>query len=188
MNKVIWIDTETTGLNSNENGIRELGCIIEIDHKIVDKFILYINPKSYKKHVLIDSKALEISNKTVEDLKKYPHSSHQFQVFMETIENYICIDDKKDKFQVAGFNTSFDIGFIRDWFKDNNNEFYSSYFSYQEIDVLAFARMLSYHGDIDVENHKLITLCEEFKIPLNAHNALDDIEATYKLNLLLNKI
>ena len=186
MSKIIWIDTETTGLSSEQNGLREVGYLIEIDGKIVDHLLLYINPNSYKKDILIDNYALEISNKTIEDLNEYPDSSLQFLNFIEKLEKYIYPGDKKDKFQVSGYNTSFDTDFLKAWFKDNDNNSYSSYFSHAELDTLAFARKLSHLGCFTPEDHKLPTLCKLFNIPLEAHNALNDIEATKHLDEILS--
>ena len=60
--KILWLDTERTGLNPDKHGIRELGYIIEINGEIVEKDVLYINSWSYiKKDVAIDLKALELS-------------------------------------------------------------------------------------------------------------------------------
>jgi arsenate reductase-like glutaredoxin family protein len=42
-------------------------------------------------------------------------------------------------------------------------------------------------GHIDTENDKLETICKHYGIELNAHNALDDIIATKRLNDLLTK-
>jgi len=184
--KTIWIDTETTGLSPVKNGIREIACLIEIDNKIVDEVLLYINPSSYVKSIEYDDYALQISDKTIEEIHKYPSSTDQFKQFIKTLDLYIDADNKYDKFQVAGFNTAFDTDFIKAWFKDSTDVKYSAYFSYAEIDVLAFARMLSYNDCFTTDSHRLIDLCSLFEIPLIPHNALDDIKATYELNNILN--
>jgi DNA polymerase III epsilon subunit-like protein len=51
----------------------------------------------------------------------------------------------------------------------------------------AIARFLSYREKIAVRNHKLVTLAEYFKIPINAHDALGDVRATREVFHLLNK-
>jgi len=185
MKKVLYIDTETTGLSSISNGLTEVACIIVIDDVEVDKFLLQINTSTYKKEVDFDDYALNLTNKSIEDIHSYPDSSRQFEVFLNQVGKYIDKFDKADKFQISGYNVSFDIGFIQSWFHDNDNKFYGSYFSYKDLDVFAMVKHFKHLGLIDTPDDKLLTICEHFNIPLDAHNALDDIIATKKLDEIL---
>ena len=86
-----------------------------------------------------------------------------------------------EKFQIVGYNTSFDIGFIKAWFKDNDAKF-SDYFTYKDIDVFALVKHLRLFGlMIDCENDKLSTVCKYFGIEIDAHDAMNDIVATREL-------
>ncbi len=179
--KALWIDVEITGLNSSEHGLTEVACLVEIDGIVIDSLSLKINTTSYKKDIIMTPKALELTNKSEDEIKNYPISQLQFKKFIEFIENYVDPKEKYDVFQPIGYNINFDMDFIKAWFKDNRHDNYSDYFSYKDVDIFALVKVLKYLGYINTKNDKLSTLCEEFYITLDAHNALNDIEATKEL-------
>lgn len=188
MKKVIYIDVETTGLDPAKNGLIEVACIVEIDNKEVERFVFNINPFKYNKKIEIVDEALKVNGKTIEDLKSYPKSKKQYKKFIKFLDKYIDKMDKNDKFQPAGYNVSFDIKMLRAWFIDNGNIFFGSYFGHKDLDVFALVKHLTYSEVIKTKNEKLKTVCDYFKIEINAHNALDDIIATKKLHhLLINR-
>jgi DNA polymerase-3 subunit epsilon len=187
MSKILYIDTETTGLDKTKSGLTELACIVEINGVQVDKLLLQINTTTYNKDIAIEDEALTLTGKTKELINSYPTSKDQFEMFIDLLDQYIDKYDKTDKFQLNGYNTNFDIGFIQEWFKDNDHKYYGSYFNYKELDVFALVKYLKYLGLIDTENDKLETICNHFGIELDAHNALDDIVATKKLHELLTQ-
>lgn len=188
MKKILWLDTETTGLSPKKHGLREVAFIAIVDDEIVGKEVLFINPSTYKKDVEYDPKALEISGKTIKELQSpnYIKSEHQFEDFGEFVSDFVDLEDKNDYWTLAGYNINFDIGFLKDWFFDNNagKDFYKI-FHYKSIDVFPLAITLNNLKIIDTKDDKLKTMCEYFDIKINAHNALSDIEATKKLYELI---
>ena len=186
MNKILWIDTKTTGLNPTKHGLRELAYILIIDGQVIKKDVLQIDTRTYKTYVEIDDKALELSNVTIEDFDNFDDSAYAFDKFSTLLE-YVDKEDKNDYFTLAGFNVKFDNDFLREWFYDNDEgaEF-KNYFHYKVIDVFALVIPLKHLGFIDTENDKLKTVCEYFNIPIDAHNALSDIEATKNLYELIS--
>ncbi len=187
MSKVIWIDTETTGLEFEKHGLREVACIVEIDNIVIDEFLLYIDTTTYKNEKYISKYVKDAMGITEDKLKEYPSSASQMEVFRKKVEQHIDLEDKNDKFMFAGFNVKFDSEFIKDWYKDNGcaKYFYKS-FGYQEIDVLGFVRKLKYLELFETENNQLKTLSNHFDIEIDAHEALSDIQATKKLDELLS--
>lgn len=186
--KILWLDTETTGLNPKRHGLREIGYILVVDGQVVKKDVLQIDPRTYKtKIVEIDNQALELSNVTIEDFDNYDDSSFAFDRFSPILE-FIDKKDKNDYFTIAGFNVKFDYDFLKEWFDDNGDydaEDFNSYFQYKVIDVFPLVITLKHLGFIDTKNDKLKTVCEYFNIPIDAHNALSDIEATKELYELI---
>ena len=180
--KILWLDTETTGLNPNIHGLREVGFIVEIDGVVMEKGVFYINPFTYEKQIEIDDYALFISNKTIEELKTYDRSSLSLKEFIKTIVKYINVNSKEDVFTIAGYNVGFDIGFIKAWFDDiGPKDAYKTLFNYKALDVFSLVFFLRNLDLIDTENDKLETLCKYFNIDIDAHNALSDILATKQL-------
>ena len=187
MKKVLWLDVETTGLDCRKHGLREVGFIIEIDGVEVDKGVFKINPFTYTtKDVEIDDYALEISKASIEDLKSYDRVSYCFKELMKKLVKYVNVNDKNDCFVIAGYNTAFDIGFIKEWFKDMGLlDSYKDLFHYKSLDVFSLVFVLRHLGLNSAENDKLETMCNYFGIGIEAHNALSDIEATKKLYELI---
>ncbi len=187
MKKVLWLDVETTGLDCRKHGLREVGFIIEIDGVEVDKGVFKINPFTYTtKDVVIDDYALEISKVSIEDLESYDSSSYCFKELMKKLVKYVNVNDKNDCFVIAGYNTAFDIGFIKEWFKEMGLlDSYKDLFHYKSLDVFSIVFALRHLGINSAENDKLETMCNYFDIEIEAHNALSDIEATKKLYELI---
>ena len=187
MKKVLWLDVETTGLDCRKHGLREVGFIIEIDGVEVDKGVFKINPFTYTtKDVEIDDYALEISKVSIEDLESYDRVSYCFKELMKKLVKYVNVNDKNDCFVIAGYNTAFDIGFIREWFKEMGlQDSYKDLFHYKSLDVFSLVFVLRHLGLNSAENDKLETMCNYFGIEIEAHNALSDIEATKKLYELI---
>lgn len=187
MKKVLWLDVETTGLDCRKHGLREVGFIIEIDGVEVDKGVFKINPFTYTtRDVEIDDYALEISKVSIEDLESYDSSSYCFKELMKKLVKYVNVNDKNDCFVIAGYSVAFDIGFIKEWFKEMGLlDSYKDLFHYKSLDVFSIVFALRHIGLNSAENDKLETMCNYFGIGIEAHNALSDIEATKKLYELI---
>ena len=181
MNKIIFIDTETGGVNAEKSALIQLSGIIEVDGTEKEKFNFYIKPFENSE---VNEKALEVQGRTLEELgtEKYIDESIIYKKFLEIIDKYIDKYDKNDKFIVAGYNVKFDIDILKALFERNNNKFLFSYFNSSMLDPLYSVRLLQVAGMLPVlENNKLETWCKYFNIELKAHDSLQDITATKKL-------
>ena len=181
MNKIIFIDTETGGVNAEKSALIQLSGIIEVDGTEKEKFNFYIKPFENSE---VNEKALEVQGRTLEELgtEKYIDESIIYQEFLEILDKYIDKYDKNDKFIVAGYNVKFDIDILKALFERNNNKFLFSYFNSSMLDPLYSVRLLQVAGMLPVlENNKLETWCKYFNIELKAHDSLQDITATKKL-------
>jgi DNA polymerase-3 subunit epsilon len=191
MKAIAYIDVETTGLDPKKHALREVAVIIEIDGKIKEKQLFKINPFLYNKKVEVDADALKISGLTIEDLEEdsYQHPIIQIVRFVDLLEKYSFNkqEEKVHRYQIIGYNIAFDIGFLKEWFYDTDLYHFSNIFDHKSICVFELVKHLKYMGVIKTHNDKLPTLCEKYNIPLNAHNALDDIEATKELYELLQR-
>ena len=125
--------------------------------------------------------------KDIDDKKIYADSSsYCFKELMKKLVKYVNVNDKNDCFVIAGYNTAFDIGFIKEWFKEMGLlDSYKDLFHYKSLDVFSIVFALRHIGLNSAENDKLETMCNYFGIEIDAHNALSDIEATKKLYELI---
>ena len=181
MNKIIFIDTETGGVNPEKAALIQLSGIIRIDKKDVEKFNFYIKPFENSE---VTEKALEVQGRTLEKLKtdKYVEEKEVYKQFIKLLDKYIDKYDRTDKFIVAGYNVRFDVDILKAFFQRHGNNFLFSYLDSSMLDPLYSIRLLQIAEVLPVlENNKLETWCKHFGIELKAHDSLEDIEATKKL-------
>lgn len=181
MNKIIFIDTETGGVNPEKAALIQLSGIIRIDKKDVEKFNFYIKPFENSE---VTEKALEVQGRTLEELKtdKYVEEKEVYKQFINLLDKYIDKYDRTDKFIVAGYNVRFDVDILKTFFQRHGNNFLFSYLDSSMLDPLYSIRLLQIAEVLPVlENNKLETWCKHFGIELKAHDSLEDIEATKKL-------
>lgn len=183
MGKIIWIDTETTGLNPGKNAMIQLSGIIDIDGEIIELFNFFLRPH---KGAVIDQGALDVNGRTVTEMQGFPQASMTILNFKQVLSKYVDKFDKADKFVVAGYKTDFDTGFLRATFSRLGDKYYGSWFFNAQIDVLSCVGEEIVNGNLRLENYKLATVCGHYGIPIeNAHNSMVDIEATRNLYYLL---
>lgn len=181
MNKIIFIDTETGGVNPEKSALIQLSGIIRIDKKDVEKFNFYIKPFENSE---VNEKALEVQGRTLDELKteKYIEEKEVYKQFINLLDKYIDKYDKTDKFIVAGYNIRFDVDILKALFQRHGNNFLFSYLDSSMLDPLYSIRLLQIAGILPVlENNKLETWCKHFGIELKTHDSLEDIVATKKL-------
>lgn len=175
MNKILWFDTETTGLSPVVNGIVQLSGLIDIDSIIVDEFDYKINVFDSD---VIEQSALDVHGFTKEQISKFdaPYKAHC--LFTNLLSKHCSKFDKEDKFFPAGYNCKFDIDFLAQWFLKCNDVYLGSWLNWRWIDPLALINILCLNGVLKLENHKLETVCKYLGIELKAHDAISDIKAT----------
>jgi DNA polymerase III subunit epsilon len=182
MNKVLYIDVETTGLKPDKHDVIELGYIIEIDGVVKVSDCLNMQPFSYDN---IDPEALKVSGHTIEKLKTYPMPQEAYRDFTAILGKYCDKYDSDDKFYPSGFNCAFDLEFMNHFFLKNNDKYFGSWQNWRAIDPRAILVFLNYAGKISLPKYSLEETCKYFDIPLDAHSAKSDIEAT---RLLVHKL
>ena len=180
MKKILWVDCESTGLDSKLNDIIQLAMMIEIDGEIKEKHNFFMQPFSYDN---ISMEALKINGRTIEEIKTFPMPQEVYKQVLAIFDKYINKFDKFDKFSPGGYNVGFDRGFMNEWFIKNGNKFFGSYVDYHLIDPHPVIGLLEYKGILKLENYHLETSCKFFNIEIKAHDAMSDIEATRELTL-----
>jgi DNA polymerase-3 subunit epsilon len=176
MKKVLWFDCETTGLDPVKNDIIQLAGIIEIDGKEVDEFDFKCQPFSYD-NITLD--ALAKNKFSLEDIKGFEMPLKVKIDFVNIIGKYCDKFDKNDKFYPAGYEVSFDINFISQWFQKCGDKFFGSWIDRRRpLDPRYLLSIMDYQGIISLPDYKLETVANHFGIAINAHDAFSDIQAT----------
>jgi len=188
MSKIAWIDLETTGLFAKKNGVVQIACKIERDGRIIDKFVSYVKPLPDDE---IAQQALDVNGLTREQLLTFPEPKLVLIKFKQFLERHMNKYDRTDKFVIGGYNTKFDMDFLREWFKKCNEKYFGSYFYWLEIDVMRHAVMY-----YTLTNQALPTGKGQMTLPvvaerhgikvIDAHDAEADITMTRELFHRLN--
>ena len=180
MSKLLFLDTETTGLDPDKNGVIQVAMIAGND-----EFNVKLNPLSLG--VKVDKEALKINGIKKKHIKKRMNHELAFGKMIEWLDERVNKYDKTDKFVVVGYNVKFDVEMLHGWARREEFEYMGSYIDWRVIDVLTLARTAHYLGQLpgEPENFKLGTICELYGIDGATHDALEDIRATKEL---FNKI
>ena len=181
MNKIIFIDVETGGLDVETCALTQLSAIVVVDKETKAMFNAYVKPF---KNASFSLEALEVQGRKFEDFQNINCYDEKdvYKEFVAFLDKYVDKFNKNDKFIVAGYNVDFDIKVIDSFFKRNRNYFLFSYFGSYPIDPFHSIRMLQMVGKLPIlENNRLETWCNHFEIKINAHNSLGDIIVTKKL-------
>lgn len=169
-NRIVVLDTETTGLNPQEgHRIIEIGCVEVFKRRLTGKrFHVYINPDR-----IIDEGAIAvhgITNQFLDDKPYFAQIADDFISFIKDAELVI-------------HNAPFDVGFINNELSRLNNHS-GTVKDYSEVfDTLAFARK-KHPG----QRNSLDALCKRYGIDnshRDLHGALLDAEILADVFLLM---
>ena len=185
--KRVYLDVETTGLYHNVNGVHQIAGLIEIDGKVVDTFNYNVRPRE---DCIIEDAALRVCGVTKEEVLAYPPMQDVYAEFTTLLSKYINKYDKKDKAFFMAYNSHFDMCFMTDWFRQNGDKYFFSFFFTPHIDVMTLAGVflqsirpeltafnLVYVGKI-LKALKLKPIVDFEIDENNAHDALWDILLT----------
>ncbi len=169
-NRIIILDTETTGLNPQEgHRVIEIGCVEMIKRRITGRhFHVYINPDR-----LIDEGAIAVHGISNEFLEDKPRFEQILEDFLDFIKNA----------ELVIHNAPFDVGFINNELALINStlgkvEDYSKVF-----DSLIYARK-KHPG----QRNSLDALCKRYGVDnsqRDLHGALLDAEILAEVFLLM---
>lgn len=177
--KIIYYDTETSGLDPIQNDILTLAGIIEIDGEVKEEFYLEMQPFNYEN---ISKEALEVNGLTLEQIKTFQTPQEAHKKLLSIFSKYINKYNKLDKLTAIGHNIGFDIRFLDSLFRKCGDKYFGSWIDYHYIDTMAILNLLKFKKAIQIENVKLVTAAKHFGVELTeAHNAMADIKATREL-------
>jgi DNA polymerase-3 subunit epsilon len=169
-NRIVVLDTETTGLNPQEgHRIIEIGCVEVVNRRLTGKrFHVYINPER-----VIDAGAIEVHGITNEFLQDKP-------TFNGIVDDFIAFIQGAE---LVIHNAPFDVGFINYEFSLLNNGT-GTVTDYSKVfDTLTYARK-KHPG----QRNSLDALCKRYSIDnshRDLHGALLDAEILADLFLVM---
>lgn len=172
--KLLFIDTETTGLYAPGAGLVQVAGIVEIDGQEVEEFNLWARPH---KGDLLNKEALDVIGKTREELAALPDPADTFREFLDILDRHVDRFDKTDKFFLVAYNASFDNEHLRAWWKKCGGEYFGSYFWTPPLCVMTLAGIALRPSRPDLPNFKLATVAQAMRITAEGdpHDALTDV-------------
>lgn len=151
----VVVDIETSGLNTPEGEIIEIGAAKFIGHQLVDEFQVLIKPQSPVTPFITNLTG--ITNEMLEDGESLEEALIRFVDF---------IGDAP----MIGHNVHFDLNFLYDACMIHLGVILKCDY----IDTLTLARKYL----VGIPNHKLTTICYALQIEQGGHRGLNDALAT----------
>jgi DNA polymerase-3 subunit epsilon len=192
MIKLLFVDTETTGLDPQKNGLTQISGVAQVrdagfnvtkEKEAYAMFDYKLRPFSYD---VIEESALQVCGLTIDDLdspdRLPPKSAHD--AFVEMMKQIVSPYDKTDKFFLVGYNATFDDRFLRAFFDKCGDKYYGSFISWPPIDVAQMAAILLGPRRMLMKSFKLSAVAETVGIKIDQeklHDAMYDIELTIAL-------
>ena len=151
----ISFDLETTGLNPKRDKIIEVGAIKVIEGREVDYRNFFLNPG-----IKLPEHIVEITGITDADVKDARTIEEELEGLLDFMED----------FPVLGQGVLFDYSFLKKACEDQKIKLEK-----EGLDTLRLARIYL----PNLKSKQLGSLCEYYKIPLQAHRACEDARATH---------
>jgi DNA polymerase-3 subunit epsilon len=177
LSKLLFIDTETGGLDPRAYSIFSLGAVVWEDGKLGDSFQVFIaepNPVSEPEAMKVNRLDLNWLKENGVSPAKAIESFHQF------LARNFGGAQTRDKIALAGHNVNFDVGFLRRLYSLADAKF-DEVFSHRTLDTASVLRFLIVSGKVGIKDAGLGAALEFFKITVEddkRHTALGDALAT----------
>lgn len=191
--KVLWCDTETTGLKTIDSGAFQIAMLFKhgMDKTKVWERLFYLNPLDEEKGIKYHEEAYKthgISKETIEGYFPAKEIMPKIADFFMDYGKGFSDKGKFEKLYFAGYNCKFDWEHLDELFKRYTEYKMTDFFETKTLDVFEQVMRATEMGIIDTVNKQLGTVCKSLEIPIeNAHDALGDIHATRELGVLLQR-
>jgi len=181
--KFLFIDTETTGIKADSNGLVEIAAEYHVDGKKVAEW----NEKMFAKQQapLVNLQALKVNGHSVKGL----HSLKDEAVELANFCEWLLKLDTKDLI-IVGHNIQFDIDFIKAALRKYGVEGFELITSTKTIDTVGLARTLMFAGKLNmgtvtsVHGANVGNLARALGVDLTnrkLHGAKDDVAVTAEI-------
>ncbi|MEI3403261.1 MAG: 3'-5' exonuclease [Blautia wexlerae] len=175
MSRLLFIDTETGGVDPNKHSLLSIGLVVwdSYDGLIYEKEY-YVKQREY----VITQTARQINKISLEDLRKATSTKRIIEDFHKIKIQYF---GEYQGIPLAGHNTQFDVQFIKKMFLDSHRSF-GKVFSHRILDTYSILRYLYDSGRIDDKIESSAKAFSFFGINVEGrHTALGDAKATMQL-------
>lgn len=191
--KVLWCDTETTGLKTENSGAFQIAMLYKhgLPKTKVWERLFFLNPLDEEKGILYHESAAQVHGYTKEQIEAFDKAEIVMPKIAEFFNLYCRSFSEEGEFEklyFAGYNCPFDWEQLDALLRRYTNYKMTDFFHEKTLDVLEQVRRATEMGIINTVNQKLGTVCKSLAVPLeNAHDAMGDITATRNLGVVLQR-
>ncbi len=173
--RILFVDTETGGLNPNKHSLLSIGLTVWENKRIVETKELFIKHETFN----ITPQAIAINKINLVELTNI---SSDPKVVLDEIIQFLNRNFGDDMpVTIAGHNINFDVSFIKVFFSNHNVDF-NKYFCHRFIDTASILKYLYYSGTIEEDLSSSDKALKYFNIEVNKrHSALGDAIGTAEL-------
>lgn len=192
-NYLLFVDTETTGLNPDKNGMFQVAGYIDLFHhsssiQNVACFNFTCNifeadeyqKESFKSHGKTETEVrtgFTPPNQIHKQLKKILEKNINIKE-PYYIKGSREINPNRVRYQLIGKNVEFDNDFLKAWFLKNGDKWWWTYCKGYKLSLEPLAYLANHLCGNELKDLKLGTLAKYFNIEHTAHDALSDITAS----------
>lgn len=174
MSEILFIDTETGGLDPSVHALLSIGMVHWRDGELLGTREILVQPGGKN----VDSRALEINRINLREHTKVALSRRaSAELFYRTCEEWFPGHSKSNRIVLGGHNVAFDVNFVRPLFGDRWVDTYS----HATVDTSSLFSGLWHSGRVSSELRSLDQGLRYFGIevsPGKRHTALGDAVAT----------
>jgi len=179
--KLAYVDVETTGLNPQLHTIWSAAFIIQAPGGEAKELSFKCQPLP---GAAVDGKALKVGGIKEEDLLHFSDPTECKKDLEKFLATYVDRYNKNDKYNFIAYNSPFDMEFLRNWFIQQGDDYFGSWFWFPDICVMrALAGRLMGERK-KIKNFQMTTLAKFFGIDIDksrTHDALYDAQVMRQL-------
>lgn len=170
-------DTETTGLVASRHDVVQIAGVVLQYGLEVQRFVYTCKPHRWD---TISPEAIEVNGHTLEKLKTYDRPEHVVQAIKDILDSY---KDENERIQLVAHNMPFDYRMTQAWWEKSGYSDFHMYFMEQDdcICTKKWGNRANKELGWGLENGKLTTFAEFLNYHFDAHDALGDTLACYRL-------
>lgn len=162
MNKILFIDVLSTGMDVKRCAIYRIAGIYTEDGQEKKRFDFQVRPFPGAR---ISDQSLWVGGVDRAILANYPEQNKAFSKFIDMLNTFVEVRNARDKMYLAGFNTAtMDAPFLLQWFNINQNERYRDYFHMQIIDMMTIAGFALMDKRKNMQDFKLESVAKQLNI------------------------
>jgi len=172
VNKILFIDCETGGLDPTKHSILSLGAVVWADGFVVDEIEIKITEPT----IVAEEQALKVNGINI---KEHELAGVNPVAAVQALENFLLNNDMRGQVELGGHNVQFDVAFLQRLYRLANAKYH---FSHRVVCTQGLAVALRYAGLLNLKGVSGDLVFGYYKVAPTrengTHEALGDARAS----------